>query len=145
MILILCYGLNTMIRILVLLMALNALFTPVSFAAACASNMGQSSVLSSNLTSSTHSVTVEQNSIQQHAQMQNHCDNCTTMNHAGMSDMLMMDCDTDCSVSCAVASPVAITATSLSFANVFNFTKPVSGTLSFYTRTISPELQPPLV
>ncbi len=127
-----------MTRFLILIMALNALFTPVSIASACAPNMGVPMSSSTMLDLISEPDSMNQSGV---SSVQIHCDNCSNM---GMDDMSNMNCDAGCGISC-LTSPVAmISSPALMPANV-DFIKPVFGTIHFYTRTISPELRPPLV
>lgn len=126
-----------MIRILIILMALNTIFAPVSFASACASDM--SKLHSEEFRSTTLQSTTEVFSNASVAS-QAHCDHCDNMSDS----MQAMDCDTECSVSCLSIS-VALTNSLSAILSQADFSKPLSGYINFYTRSISPELHPPLV
>lgn len=127
-----------MIRILILLITLNAIFPVAGSASVCASNMSEASAAIDGEHDSLHS---------QHesasTSSQSHC------NHPDMScndhDMASaMHCDSGCCVSCLGVS--ATLPTSLpDLLSPITSIKPVSGYINFYTRSISPELQPPLV
>lgn len=135
-----------MIRILILLMALNTIFAPVSFASVCASDMSKShneEFRSATLQSSINVSSPTQHFLNDNAMdmSQAHCDHCDNMS----GSMQATDCGAECSISClsiSVALPGAIISAVFSQPD---FSKPVSGYINFYTRSISPELQPPLV
>jgi len=134
-----------MIRILILLMALNTIFAPVSFASVCASDMSKSH--NEEFRSASQQSTLSVSSSTQHflndnamVMSQVHCDHCNNMSDS----MQAMDCDTECSISCLSISVALPSALSAVFSQP-DFSKPVSGYVNFYTRSISPELQPPLV
>ncbi len=131
-----------MIRILIFLMALNTIFTPVSLASVCAPDRGQnSSLLEHQPVDKLNDVVDVANDNIIHMQAQIHCENCTTMS---MDDMASMNCDAGCGVSC-LTSPLAMTSNPILIPSSYGFSKPVSATFNFYTRSLSPELQPPLV
>jgi S-formylglutathione hydrolase FrmB len=75
------------------------------------------------------------------ASSQMHCNNPNMMN---MDSMQAMDCDSGCCANCVSVSVALTTPVSVLFLPTLSI-QPVSGTMSFYTRSISPELQPPLV
>lgn len=128
-----------MIRILILLIALNTAFPLAGFASVCASNM---SMVSSDINVS--SLSDHQDSQQENmvTTSQMHChDPSMSCND---QDMDAMNCDSGCCVSCYSTSMTMLTAFPiLQLSSVSN--KPASGYINFYTRSISPELQPPLV
>jgi hypothetical protein len=134
-----------MIRILIFLMAFNTILTPVSLASVCAPDRGQNALLLEQLehqpVDKLNDVVDVGNDNNIHMQAQIHCDNCTTM---GMDDMANMNCDAGCGVSC-LASPLAMTSNPILIPSGYGFSKPVSAGFNFYTRSLSPELQPPLV
>jgi len=125
-----------MIRLLILLMALNALFTPVNIASACAPDNARSS---QSEQSSYVDMSVDHQMSADQAVM--HCENCNAMSP---EDMANMTCDSACGVSCLV-SPVAMTSATFVISVAYRFPQPVSGFINYYTRSISPELRPPLV
>lgn len=121
-----------MIRLLILLMTLNALFSGVGFACVGASDLSkaQSSTVQV-LTSETQSSSITQQ----------HCTNSTAMD---AMQMQVMDCDSTCCISCLGMSAVPISLL-VDLPSVVLSLQVHSGTIHFYTRSISPELQPPLV
>lgn len=126
-----------MIRILILLMALNTIFTPVNFASACASDMSKSHLVERQDGNQTSSASLNEDaSVISHA----HCDHCDDDGN----NMKAMDCDTECSITCLAVS-VALTVSTTTELVQSKFSKPVSGYINFYTRSLSPELHPPLV
>lgn len=128
-----------MIRFLILLMVLNTLFTPVSLASVCAPDRGQNSSMLDHQWEDKINDVVNHDNID--IQAQTHCDNCTNMS---MDDKANMNCDAGCGVSC-LTSPVAMTSNPILIPSSHGFIKPVSSKINFYTRSLSPELQPPLV
>ncbi len=138
-----------MTRILILILALNAFITPVSIASACSLGMSNAGEPMSSMpvqmaipASMSQSNTIDSDSGSDVSSAQIHCDNCVSKNTGDMSNM---NCDLDCSVSCAVTSVVAMTSASLAVLPAVHAVKPVAGNFNIYTRSISPELHPPLV
>lgn len=129
-----------MIRILILLMALNSIFTPLSIASVCASD---STLLSVNQTPAqqVQAETLQVDGVMQHMS-QIHCDHCKMNDMNG--SMQSMDCGSDCSLSCLSITLALTPSSSLTLLHT-GFPRPDSGAFAFYTRSISPELQPPLV
>jgi len=135
-----------MIRILILLMALNSIFTPLSMASVCASDLSDSSLLTVNQTNQPPAQQVQTETLQVDGVMQHmsqtHCDHCNVDDMNG--SMQSIDCASDCSLSCLSITLALTPSPSLALSQT-GFPKPVSGAFAFYTRSISPELQPPLV
>lgn len=133
-----------MARILILLMALNALFPVGGFASICATDMSK------------HPTTTMQNSGENisHSQHKNispssqsHCDQpgmSCHMDSTKSSLMQSMDCDANCCNSCMGTSVVLTSLSHFSVAHPLSL-KPVSGYTNFYRHTTQPELPPPLV
>jgi hypothetical protein len=127
-----------MTRILILLFALNAIFPSMGIASVCASNtMPEISVTDSAIPSPAH--------IFKHDQGDSH----PSAMHCADADMScnnqdMQDCDSGCCVSCLVIS-AALTSSSAENLTLLHSVKPVSNYSVFHTRSISPELRPPLV
>lgn len=138
-----------MIRILILLITLNAIFPVAGFASMCASNMSNASMSEMKNTSDNLNHQVTHDTLQsQHetaiTSSQMHCDDPSMACYESDMDMTAMDCDSGCCVSCVGAS-AALTTPTIQLLSPTVSTKPVSGYINYYTRSISPELQPPLV
>jgi len=136
-----------MIRILILLITLNAIFPVAGIASVCASD--RSSTVSMKMHSVANaSVTQTQESPQGNLQEtialsdQSHCND--PQMSCNDQTMNSMNCDSGCCVSCLGVSAAMTTASTVLLSPTVSI-KPVSGYINFYTRSISPELQPPLV
>lgn len=132
-----------MIRILILLVTLNAIFPAAGIASICAPNKTESLMSTTNNVSDTH----HQNTS---VSTQKHC------NHPGMSgscDMEGMDniaettqtydCDSSCCTSCLGISAILDYTHNVSVSHSLSMI-PIPGYITFHTRFISPELRPPL-
>ena len=122
---------NIMIRILILLLTLNALFPTAGFSCVCASKMSSALSISDMQALMEKSTTTDADTAVPTSTM--NCDH--SMN---------MTCDSECCASCL--GVFAVLTSPLTLLPILTIsTKPVSGYINFHTRNISPELQPPLV
>lgn len=139
-----------MIRILILLMALNAIFPAAGIASICASNKTESLISSTNSLFDASVIADTHHHQNRSVSTQKNCD------HPGMSgscDMERMgnmaetthtaDCDSSCCTSCLGISAILDHTHNVSVSHTLSMI-PVSGYVTFHTRFISPELRPPL-
>ena len=123
-----------MIRLLILLITLNALSPSTGLACLCASEMKAEWVSNMQYTNNTR-----ENSIA--TVSPTHCNNPSMMN--AMQEQTM-NCDAECCADCLSISPVLFTSFStLSLAAIS--TQPILAYINFHSRSLTPELQPPLV
>ncbi len=144
-----------MIRLLIVLITLNAIFPIAGIASVCASNTSKvSTISSSSMTASTTSTDKADHDAMQagtapentaSSTMKMHCNDPDMACYDSDKDGFMqsMDCDSSCCNNC-LGVTAAITMTPSQTLPYTPSIKPVSTYLTFYTRSISPELQPPL-
>jgi hypothetical protein len=127
-----------MIRILILLVTLNALFPTAGLACVSKTSANMSTVSITTSIGEAQGLTADNASHHPSATIsvssQMHCDD----------PMQVMDCDSGCCANC-VSISIALTPSSSVLLSPMLASKPVSSSVNFYTRHTSPELQPPLI
>ena len=151
-----------MTRLLILLIAFNAIFPASGFASVCASAMTHVSenivIESHNInhdekydlvktTAITTAIQQQPNSAESGLTMnaQEHCSDPTMSCHHKTTSLDTMDCSSGCCANCLGASFAVLTSLAYTPFSHYLPTKPASGDTNFYTHIISPELRPPLV
>ena len=118
-----------MIRILILLLAFNTIFAPVNIASACMPD--KSSLITAPTTADT---------LLSQTMPEILCDHCDDM-----ASMSMADCDSQCNMACTPAASFALLPSLVLQQAQITQIPHIDFTINFFTRSLSPELQPPLV